>query len=633
MRINGHGNTMWYIISRVFQMLVILALLSIVLFSVLLAMPGNPLDMMITSNPHIKPEDILRLKKLRGLDQPWYVQYGHWLWGYAEPARPPIIAPIEDTHEIINLKNYLSDPNFIPSQEQLIYWLNLIWPAWDKSVYAKRLENYIKNLNISDILLLLADHDPKKQAQLKLFIEESSTKNLKLTGLFGAKNHGLVLEINNYNNNIYFVITNSYGQNKIGRIVIKKNNLKNYFLPIKTQIVPELNKIFELDLNKFLAEPSNKNILNYKILENSPGKLSPTGIYTHKFNHDGSSVVSFSVRDNNNHEEFVAFDLEHGVIRRSDKFNHGFLFFLTDHDALGYSHTYKRPVYELLFGQETFCGDNQVDPGESCDDGLGENSFNCTSNCFLKNQNILDKINISISGYIYRSGRVGNTVQLMLPALLFSLLIAIPLGILSAYRQYSWLDYFINFLAFIGISLPVFWFGIMMIYLFAEHWSLLPAGGIQTPGIYNNQNTGEIILDRLSYAILPVLVLSVFYIGRWLRYMRASMLEILPQDYIRTARAKGLPERSVILKHGFRNALIPVVTILAISIPSLFGGAVLTETVFAWPGLGRLQYDAIMNSDYYVAIIVFLISALLVMLGNLIADIIYVLIDPRIRKS
>ena len=125
--------------------------------------------------------------------------------------------------------------------------------------------------------------------------------------------------------------------------------------------------------------------------------------------------------------------------------------------------------------------------------------------------------------------------------------------------------------------------------------------------------------------------LSFAYAGRWLRYMRSSTLEVLPADYIRTARAKGLGEWRVVSRHALRNALIPIVTVLALSIPTLFGGAVLTETVFAWPGIGRLQYDAVMNGDHYVAIVVFLISAALVMLGNLLADALYAVVDPRIR--
>ena len=151
-----------------------------------------------------------------------------------------------------------------------------------------------------------------------------------------------------------------------------------------------------------------------------------------------------------------------------------------------------------------------------------------------------------------------------------------------------------------------------------------PVSGIQTPGL-------ESVGDKIWHTVLPVTVLSIAYVGRWLRYMRASMLEVIKQDYIRTARAKGVPEVRVIFVHAFRNALIPVVTILALSVPVLFGGALITETIFSWPGMGSLIFEAIIGSDYYVAIIGFLISASLVMVGNLLADFLYAVIDPRVR--
>lgn len=217
-----------------------------------------------------------------------------------------------------------------------------------------------------------------------------------------------------------------------------------------------------------------------------------------------------------------------------------------------------------------------------------------------------------------------NTLQLMGPALLLSILIALPLGILAAVRQYSWLDHGVNMGAFLGISLPVHWFGLMLIHVFAVSLGLFPVSGIQTPGV-------ETFADRFWYTVLPATVLSIAYIGRWLRYMRASMLEVIRQDYIRTARAKGLSEKRVIFVHALRNALIPVVTILAMSVPVLFSGALITETVFSWPGMGSLIFNAIITSDYYVAIVGFLISATLVMLGNLLADILYAVIDPRVR--
>lgn len=617
-------------------MFIIIGVLSMALFALLSAMPGNPLDMLITSNPQIKPEDIVRIKKLRGLDKPWYVQYSRWLWGYDQPALPPLITridPIKINNNLknisINLDSYISDPNFIPRREQLTKWIDSLWPDWPKSLASTRLKASIEEGDVGAILLLVADHDPGLQNKLKALIEKESSKNLIIKGLFGAHVSKNILEKNIKNNleDLWFVVENSYGQQKVGHIVIQQENIKNILQPIKTQLSDKLGEVFELNLNKFAF---NNKKFNYELLENSPGTLSSEGIYRHIFNHDGQSVVSFLVRDQDHNEQRLAFDIEHGVIGNQEKFNKGFLFFFAgDRNALGFSETYKRPVYDLLFGPQIFCGDGRVDPGESCDVGIDNNT--CTQSCFFADQSFLSKLNITIGGFIYRSGRIGNTIQLMLPALIFSLLVAIPLGILSAYRQYSLIDYIINFFAFVGISLPVFWFGIMMIYIFAESWLLLPAGGIQTPGI-SEFSTPEILWDRIQHAILPTLVLSIFYVGRWLRYIRASMLEVLPEDYIRTARAKGLSEKSVVLKHGFRNALIPIVTILAISIPSLFGGAVLTETVFSWPGIGRLQYEAVMNSDYYVAIVVFLISAVLVMLGNLIADIIYVLLDPRIRK-
>lgn len=221
--------------------------------------------------------------------------------------------------------------------------------------------------------------------------------------------------------------------------------------------------------------------------------------------------------------------------------------------------------------------------------------------------------------------RLPNTVTLMSAALLVSLLIAIPVGIYSAKRQYSFLDYIFTVLAFLGQSMPSFWFGIMLILLFAVKLHWLPPGGMMDIGVANT------VFTRLKYLILPTVVLSLINVGRWARYMRSTMLEVINQDYIRTARAKGLTDRAVTYRHAFRNALIPVITLLAIEIPGLFSGATITETVFSWPGIGKLNYDSIMLNDYAVAMASIMIFAILVVFFNLVADIAYALADPRVR--
>jgi peptide/nickel transport system permease protein len=220
--------------------------------------------------------------------------------------------------------------------------------------------------------------------------------------------------------------------------------------------------------------------------------------------------------------------------------------------------------------------------------------------------------------------RVLNTLTLMTWSFLLSLVIAIPVGVYSAVKQYSTFDYTVNFLVFLGISVPTFWSGILAILFFSVKLQWFPAGGMLTIGT-------DSLLDRLWYLVLPTVVLSVESISGWSRYIRASMLEVLHEDYIRTARAKGVSERKVIFYHAFRNALISTITILALSIPGLFSGALITETIFAWPGMGRLLYDSVMGSDYYVAMLCFLSLGFLTLFFNFLADVLYAIIDPRIR--
>ncbi len=180
--------------------------------------------------------------------------------------------------------------------------------------------------------------------------------------------------------------------------------------------------------------------------------------------------------------------------------------------------------------------------------------------------------------------------------------------------------------------MPVFWFGLMLMLLFGVKLGWLPIGGYSTQGM-DTANIFMRFLDHLKYLIMPAIVLGLQGMASWTRYTRSSLLEVLRMDYVRTARAKGLPERTVIYKHALRNALIPVITLLMLSIPQLFGGAVLTETVFSMFGIGRLLYTAILNSDTFLSMSTLMVLAILVVVFNFAADLLYAIVDPRIKYS
>lgn len=221
-----------------------------------------------------------------------------------------------------------------------------------------------------------------------------------------------------------------------------------------------------------------------------------------------------------------------------------------------------------------------------------------------------------------------NTVLLFGIGGVLTLTIGVVLGVITATRQYSLWDHILTVLQFVGVSIPDWWLGIMAILLFAVRLRWLPAGGISTVGAPFS------LADRVEHLLLPVAVIVFIGMASWSRYMRASMLEVIHQDYMRTARAKGLPERLVVWKHAFRNALIPVITLFGLNFFSgIFAGAPLLESVFAWPGMGYLFVNAAFQRDYPVLLGVTMISGVLIILGNLLADVLYVLADPRIKYS
>ena len=222
--------------------------------------------------------------------------------------------------------------------------------------------------------------------------------------------------------------------------------------------------------------------------------------------------------------------------------------------------------------------------------------------------------------------RLVNTTLLMGLSFVLALAIAFPVGIAAARRPGSALDEAVNLFCFAGISVPPFWLALLLILLFAVTLGWLPASGVATVG---EGGLG----DRALHLVLPVLTLTLASIGSYTRFIRASLIEVMRQDFIRTARAKGAGERQVVLGHAMRNALVPVVTVIALSFGGLFSGALITETMFAYPGMGKLIFDAVMGNDYNLALAGLLFATLVTLLANLGADLAYVALDPRITLT
>lgn len=223
------------------------------------------------------------------------------------------------------------------------------------------------------------------------------------------------------------------------------------------------------------------------------------------------------------------------------------------------------------------------------------------------------------------SERIGPTMQLMFFTLLLAYVIAIPLGIYCAKHKNSWIDNMVTTASFAGVSVPNFFLGLGVIYIFALQLGWLPTGGRETLG------GNDTLLERISYYILPVTVLATSYSANMTRYVRSAMIQVYEENYMRTAVSKGLEDSKVTYKHGLRNALIPIITVIGSDIPRLIGGAVVTEQVFRWPGIGQLMMSSISARDYPVIMAINLLSALAVLFSNLIVDVLYAYVDPRIR--
>lgn len=302
------------------------------------------------------------------------------------------------------------------------------------------------------------------------------------------------------------------------------------------------------------------------------------------------------------------------------------------------------PVGCYLVNEDNSCGDYvylaeipQLHPAVRSSKGVLRGDFG---------QSTVVRIGAPVSEEL--KSRIIPTLELGLGALILSLLIGVPIGVYSAVRQYSRFDYFFTTISFVGSAMPVFFFGLLMILVFsvtpvflADSYPWLPRlpSGLRTAvrgyevATWLPRVDPGTLVDRGLHLLMPLAVLTFFNTAQWSRFVRSSMLEVLRQDYVRTARAKGLVEQVVIMKHALRNALIPFVTILVLQIPGLFAGAIITETIFAWPGMGRLYIDALNRSDWPIALAFIFIIGILTVFATLIGDILYTIVDPRIKYT
>lgn len=583
--------------ARLVWMAAILLVLSFALFGVLAALPGDPVDLLVTSNPNIRPDDVARLKKLRGLDRPWPVRWARWLVGHRQALSPP---PLRREPPLV-VDMPLQGPARVhldvagegssASGREVV----LDTPGVHELPRVVRDAHGLEGLVIDEVLVSpplddsggtapTPDDPPDGRGPARLGDDDrqlgGSTEH-KL-GVGRASEQERAAAARNIGRAVALAAPRVYAADADGNASVDARDLLS---PAGSRNAGSV----AADLDRWTFD-----------VVTGPGTFRD-GRWSHRFGGPGQSAVVFRATAPTGAHGLGAFAVDHGLIEDPTRFSRGALFVLIgDSEALGYSSTYKRPVWELLFGG--------VAP-----DAVEQRPWSQR-----------------VAAAIQRFGRVQNTLCLMLPALLLSLLFAVPLGALAAARRGGLIDAVVQAVSVAGVAMPAFWLGIMAMQVFAVALPWLPAGGIQTPGL---TGLADVVIDRLRHAVLPVGVLAFAWTGQWLRWVRSGLLEVLPSDFVRTARAKGVAPRAVLVEHALKNALIPLITVLALAAPQLFAGALLTETVFAWPGVGRLQYEAIINNDSYVAIVVFLVSAMLVLLANLAADLLYVVVDPRLRRG
>jgi len=560
------------VMARLAQGAALLLALSFALFALLAHLPGDPIDLLVASNPELRPADVLRLKKLRGLDQPFHVRWWRWLVGYHDAVAPPgavVLPPVFAE----------ADGGGLSGQQVRLVAVRV---PLDGVIGVTRA------------------------------LPPATLEAGALTALAAPGAHRLTA-----------VVIDRLGQEAPVSVIV-------YVAPADVDAPPPPQPGDPTVIDDDGSDPQQAGgteaapvrRTNAEIMAAALVIAAPQDIVERDGEHPGQRVVV---------DERGVVSVERGdPLTDPDRFVCGVVCAFGDADALGWSFATKRPVKELLFGRDSVCGDFVTEPGEACDDGNVRDGDGCDAKCAQEDprHTPIERADIAVAGALTSLGRIGNTLLLTVPSLALAMLISLALGAFAA-RRGGGVDKAITFGAAVVSATPAFFIALLLVTLFAEQLRLLPSSGVFRPGVHQD-GAWEVIVERARHAVLPIVVLTLFWSGRFVRQVRSAVIAALASDAVRTARMIGASEWRVMRVHVLPNAALPLVTLVGLSLPSLFGGALLTETVFAWPGLGRLQYDAILQNDSYVAIVVFLLSAAMVLAGSLFADVAARLIDPRI---
>jgi cysteine-rich repeat protein len=539
--------------------------LSFVLFALLSSLPGDPVELLVASNPSLSADDVARERRLRGLDQPLPVRWWRWLVGTPAAHAPPMSRALPPVAVVAPVDGDDEDDDDNDNDDDRGRGLALVQVPLGAlptgcQVRALPPATYAQGT-------LAAELPPGATRLVAVVIDAIGQEAPWSVDVFVAPAAALTAD------------TSDRAANLEGR----HRDIERAARAVQA-----------------LPAPITRLITD----EAPPGQRVVT---------DGDGIVSL---------------VSGPPLLDETRFVCGAICALAFNlDGLGFSWAHKRPVAELLVGERPRCGDGRREAGEGCDDGNSRDGDGCDAGCFDEGSGLGERTATAIAGWLVSMGRIGHTLVLTVPALAIALVVSLLLGALAGWRG-GRLDRLVTVGASLISSTPAFFIGLLLVTIVAERLQLLPAGGVSSPGIHE-QGLAAVLVDRARHALLPVTVLAVVWSGRFVRQVRSGVIAGVTGDFVRTARMKGASEVRVVFRHVLPNAAVPLVTLVGLSLPSLFGGALIIETVFAWPGVGRLLYDAILQNDSYVAVVVTLLTAALVLLGSLCADLAVALIDPR----